>query len=1363
MERVRKYWKYIVGLLVVVVISVAGIMHATADTEISIVLPNADQGSGTTDDPYIIKMDSTTTERTIDFNIAGDFDEDTTISYLRVSTVHTDLGKIETADGAATPEAGFSESTYTIKYNGTAGGEHHVKFSQQTKKYGIEKVIISVSQFKVETDDNGNQTEVQIGSAVEKSFFIKAMMPTDQSEIQKIFHTDASTPANAIEVNATANIKPDASLGVIGDVFSKPEDLKIATNALLEVSSNSTGNWIVTARYGGRGSATFTYEDDDFKLSLDPVEIPIYVKVAAITPPEETFDYDGTTYNCFEVAKGGAKRLSEIYKVNQDALSTVVWKIEDIANETAGVASVQSGFGVNGLKYGIAKVICYPTDCEGIADLEATAYVVVPFSFQVGGNLIMTVGDTNDIGADTDDISISVVAGTNVGSGDMVCSLANNVLTALKSGKAEADVHVGNMRRLYAQYYKEAKGETTVQPDTTSGTADYWKMVKLLNIVVVDDFKLSADKLTISVYDEDIDTPDTELRAYVSNDNPVTWKVNATDFVALIDDSGNEVTQIVTYPNSAGYHSIKIRGKQSTRINYPEIITAVQQAGTTAGGINTKTATCQVTVVNPAKTITIQGYTDTTRIVGETLNLSAVFSLPEPTNKNVIWKTTDENIAKITPSTNGTGDNQCTVEFVGEGSVTISVVSAENPECIDWVTFNIEDPLTSIKINEVPDEINYTLGQYQLSATVVGTNKKVTWSVAEDSKSVATVDPDSGLVTFLKPGHASITATTEGRDETGTRLTDTITLNITNPVVDVSLSYTELSGLRVGDIRGITATITPSDASNRNVTWSSTDPSVATVSTTGVTPDLTTNITAVAPGSCTIICETEDGEKRAFCVVTVIQPVTSITLSETTMTVVKGTYFWLNATVLPENATNKEVNWVSSNTEICTVGSDGQCVAVAAGKCTIKAVSLDNGTTAYCEVIVTEPVTGILLNTYNENMIAGNKLMLLPTILPVEATNKNVTYVSSDPSIATVDENGIVTAVAGGSCSIKVTTEERQLSAVCNITVKEYVSSITLNKTQTYVNYGGTAQLTATVGKETATDKSVTWSSNNPSVVSVDQAGVIRGNNYGTAVISVVANDGGGAVGTCTVTVIKPVTEIGLDRKKVTITVGETVYITPTVYPADATVQGVTWSSTDNNIATVDFDGQVTGMSVGKCEVIATSTDGNNIRSSCIVTVVPVVTASGIKVNSDDLVMLTGKTRTLKARLTPNNSTEGINWVSSDTSVVVVDGNGKITTVGPGVAEVTAYSSVTGTEDSCKISVIQMNTTSITLEQYDTHNLFVDYAPDKTISWRTSNNRIATISQNGVVTARKAGTCTIYATIEGKTVSCTVTVVSLDR
>ena len=758
-----------------------------------------------------------------------------------------------------------------------------------------------------------------------------------------------------------------------------------------------------------------------------------------------------------------------------------------------------------------------------------------------------------------------------------------------------------------------------------------------------------------------------------------------------------------------------------------------------------KSATCIVYVTTPVGEISIN---PSSVMVdrGSTATVQVLFNPSGPTNNNVLWRSSNPDVATVE------GDSYtATITGVKGGTATITVISEDGLKVATCEVY-VREPVTGITLNETTVQSSMAVGQFQLVATVSpageGVNRNVTWTSSDTS--VITVD-ENGLVKFVQPGYATIVCQTE---DGAYIATCNFIINI--PVESIKLDYTD-EIMSIGQSLRITAEVLPVEASNRNVYWESSNTNVCIVDSNGL-------VTAVGTGSCTILCKSVDGGSTAMCNIYVKQPVTQIVLNTTDITVRKGQVFWLNATCLPENADNKIITWESRDEEVCTVESDGKCTATGAGTTSIIATNVDTGLTAYCVVTVTQPVTGITLNSTYQLMWVGSKYAIIPTIEPADAENKNVTYFSSDPEVASVDEHGVVTALKGGSCVIEVTTEECQLTAACTIEVKEYVSSITLSEHNKFLNVGASGTLIAEVGSDTATNKNIVWSSSNNDICSVDQQGNIIGGTPGTAVITATAADGSGVSDSCIVRVVNPVTSITVEPSTVRLLVGESAIVHANIYPEDASVKDVDWTSSDETIATVDEAGEIFALSTGKCKVTATSKDGNEVKGVCWVYVTPVVNISSIKINSSEIYMLTGKSRQLSVRVMPASNTDSYSWYSTDTGIVTVNNDGVITTVGPGTAEVVCESTANGVSSSCTVHALGISQTYITLEQYDSFWLDVlGIESGDTVVWRSSNPRVCTVSSTGQVIARKAGTTTVTAVTHNKTLYCTVKVTNIPK
>lgn len=257
-------------------------------------------------------------------------------------------------------------------------------------------------------------------------------------------------------------------------------------------------------------------------------------------------------------------------------------------------------------------------------------------------------------------------------------------------------------------------------------------------------------------------------------------------------------------------------------------------------------------------------------------------------------------------------------------------------------------------------------------------------------------------------------------------------------VTGITLNKNSIN-LNIGQTENLTATIMPTNATNQNIRWESLNPNIATVSN-GV-------ITGISAGTTTIKVTTEDGNYMANCQVTVKpkEPenilVTGVQLNKTAMTLEVGKTEQLIAKVLPDNATNKNIKWESANPQIATI-VNGVVTAVSKGTTTIKVTTVDGNYMANCQVTVQEKepssevaVSEIKLNQEKLSLEVGDKGNLVATIKPTNATNQEVNWTSSNPKVATISEEGVITAIAEGTTTIKVTTLDGKFSATCLLTV----------------------------------------------------------------------------------------------------------------------------------------------------------------------------------------------------------------------------------------------------------------------------------------------------------------------------------------
>ena len=215
--------------------------------------------------------------------------------------------------------------------------------------------------------------------------------------------------------------------------------------------------------------------------------------------------------------------------------------------------------------------------------------------------------------------------------------------------------------------------------------------------------------------------------------------------------------------------------------------------------------------------------------------------------------------------------------------------------------------------------------------------------------------------------------------------------------------------------------------------------------------------------------------------------------------------------VLPENAYNKNVSFESADAGIAAVNANGVVTGVSAGETTITVTTEDGGFTGACTInVYNQAVTGVTIEPSEAELTVGSSTKLTATVLPENATNKNVIYSADDESILSVDQNGKVTGLSLGTATVTVTTEDGGFSASAEITVMPVrVTGVSISPKAASVDLGRTIQLTASITPSNATNKNLSWSVSDETIISVDDRGTVTGLSGGTATVTVTTEDGG--------------------------------------------------------------------------------------------------------------------------------------------------------------------------------------------------------------------------------------------------------------
>lgn len=491
-----------------------------------------------------------------------------------------------------------------------------------------------------------------------------------------------------------------------------------------------------------------------------------------------------------------------------------------------------------------------------------------------------------------------------------------------------------------------------------------------------------------------------------------------------------------------------------------------------------------------------------------------------------------------------------------------------------------------------------------------------------------------------------------------------------DPVIPVQSVEVNSDGavhqLALGETLKLSVTITPTDATADVITWTSSDPTIATVSDTGV-------VTALKPGEVTITV-TVGGKSSSF-TLTIYDPKAGfITLDITEKSLLVGDELTLTPTVSPETLRDKTITWTTSDDKVASVSDKGIVKALAPGECTITA-ALSNGETATAKVIVT-----------NSFSISPTSLELFPgeekTIAVTDLKERSLTWESSDPSIATVDDKGKVTAVAPGKVTITVSTDSGEKLS-CKVTVK--TPPLAIVKATLEMNVGDATILKTTGGS----GEPLEWESSDPAVATVSETGKVTGKAAGTATITATDKKIDQSV-TCKVTILadRAVRTIEVTPREMSIEVGYVHFYKLTVLPKNADNAEIDIWSDDKEIAeptTYKERPCIWGKKPGETTIHFATTDKKHEATIKVTVTAPAL--KSIVLNPASVTLKPGDTKQLSVVLDPEEALMPVLvWKSSDDAIVNVDEAGKITAVKNGKATITA--TVKGSTLSASCSVV---------------------------------------------------------------------------
>ena len=850
---------------------------------------------------------------------------------------------------------------------------------------------------------------------------------------------------------------------------------------------------------------------------------------------------------------------------------------------------------------------------------------------------------------------------------------------------------------------------------------------------------VTLDKTAISLYEGGIDG----LKATVAPDN--------ADDPSLLWSSSNPDVVLITADG--------VNGKLFALAPGTADITVT----TVDGGF---TATCKVTV----QEVKMELKPPTLDIlVGQEENIEVSLEQQlEGVSLNIHWYSTDESIVSV--------DGNGHIKALAAGDAVICATTEKGKTAFCKV--HVRMPVESVTVTAPDGEKELNIGEsLQLTAVVSPADLPGTEIVWESSDvSIATVSAD-GLVTAKKKGTVTITVTV--KNGTQEPKTASYEIKILQPVTSVTVTPTTYE-MFVDDVieigKDLTIKVEPADADYSGFKY--------TTSTAGIISVSQGKITGARAGTVTLTITPEKANPKNLkgeCKFTIKARVEGVSIQGgNTRTIQVKKTVQLKATVTPSNA-NQEVTWKSSDSKIATVDENGLVTGVKAGTVDITATSKENSSLkATCKVTVENiPVSSVELDKTSLTLTEGDTYTLKATVKPDDAYEKTPTWSSSNTEVATVSDKGVVTAAKAGTATI--TAKCGGKSDICEVTVQSkyiIVTGISLDKESLTLDVNKTAQLTATVQPSNANNKSVKWTSSNTSVVSVSAQGnvaTVTAKSAGEAFVTVESVEGG-YTKQCKVTVTTPVSSITLSQSSATLAYKQTLTLSATVSPTNASDPTIEWTSSNTAIATVS-DGVVTaGSTSGSVTITAKSKSNPNVAATCKVTVKSeIILVNKITISPSRLDLALNETAKVTATVSPSNAdNKTIIWTVPQGSVASVDQDGNVTAVREGSSSIIAKSAdgnaqawITVKVTKVAVTGLDLKPAELTLKVGETYDLQATIEPsnasNQRINWTTNKSSVATVSASGRITAKSAGTATITAKSADVTTiqkTCTVTVLA---
>ena len=756
-------------------------------------------------------------------------------------------------------------------------------------------------------------------------------------------------------------------------------------------------------------------------------------------------------------------------------------------------------------------------------------------------------------------------------------------------------------------------------------------------------------------------------------------------------------------------------------------------------------------------------------------NATATFSdgTTQDITSSVVWNSSDPTIVSIDATGhahgNGTGPVTITATY---GGVTYSTSAIQG------------EPAVLASIQVTPVSANLLPGQSQQFTAIAtftdGTMSDVSSSIAWSTSDPAVVTISAtGRATAIAQGSATLTALYNG----STVWTGSVTVN---PIVLASITVTPTSSsIAAGtqqqfSVRGTFNDGTTADVSTQ-ASWSSSDPSTASVDTNGVALGL-------QPGQANIVATIGPMQSSASLNVTSATLV-SVALSPSNASFAKGTtqQFLLIGTFSDgtHQDLSQQATWTSSDPSMLSVDVNGLAMGNSVGSAQITATAVGMTATTPPVEVTAAVVTSIALAPNSPSLPKGTSQALTLTAIFSDGTTQDVsntaTWTSSDPSVVTVDNNGLAQAVSVGSAQITASFGGSTASTSGLQVTPAALASIALSPATAQIPVGTTQQFTAAGTFTDGTTQDLTsqavWSSSNTAAVTVDADGLAHAVSANSTVISATLNGVTGSTGAVQGTPAV-IVSISVSPQSVSVGKGTSQQFHATGTFSDGTTRDLssdaTWTSSNSAVLAIDANGNATGIDLGQAALTA-SYNGQTVTTAQISVTPATVVSIIISPSTATIAKGTSQQFTATATLTDGTTQDlssAVVWSSSDSTVVSINASGSAQGVGTGAVTLSAtfggVTASTGTINGspatvasltispASASVVAGGTQQFAATATYTDNTSGDVSTSTT--WSSSNTAVATVNGAGLGSAITAGNTSITANFAGVTASADLTV-----